>query len=42
MIQPGFFKSTAIMNWFMFLTFVMITVFVIDNYRNKDLFGLLK
>lgn len=36
------FKSTKAMGWIALLTFVVVLFFVIDNYRSKNAFGLVK
>lgn len=36
------FKSTKAMGWIAVLTFVVVLFFVVDNYRNKNAFGLIK
>ncbi|MEI6574791.1 MAG: hypothetical protein WCO63_01280 [Bacteroidota bacterium] len=36
------FKSTKAMGWITLLTLVVVLFFVIDNYRSKNAFGLIK
>lgn len=36
------FKSTKAMSWIALLTFVVIVLFVVDQYRNKNAFGFVK